>query len=179
MRTFEPHIQRTRPGSVWILEPENRRPLPPRQVLLLPASQGRLHLRLDDTAREESRLLYVYLGSARSARDSELVGHPHQLRQRPRDHFVHDLAPMNADGDLAGTEVSGGLLVREACDHEGKDLPFTRREQSVMLLQLDQFGSLLPRFSINGNGGVNRLQQLLLAERLRQKLDSSGLHRTH
>src|SRR5712692_5642768 len=85
---------------------------------------------------------------------------------------------MNANRDLAGSEVGGGLLVREDCDHEGKDLSLARREKSVMLLQLGQFGSLLPRFSINGNCGVNRLQQLLLAERFRQKLDRPGLHRT-
>src|ERR1700687_5975252 len=86
---------------------------------------------------------------------------------------------MNADRDLAGTEAGGGLLVREARDHEGKTLPFARRETSVMLLQLGQFGSLLPRFSINGNCSVNRLQQLLRAEWFRQKLDRPGLHRTH
>src|SRR6266481_5654208 len=56
-----------------------------------------LNSRLDDTAMVEGCLLYVYLGSARSARDPELVGHPYKFCQRPRTHLVHDLAPMNAD----------------------------------------------------------------------------------
>src|SRR6266478_2308321 len=68
-----------------------------------------LYSRLDDTAMVEGCLLYVYLGSARSARDPELVGHPHQFCQRPRAHLVHDLAPMNADRDLANAEVGGGF----------------------------------------------------------------------
>src|SRR6266404_5467879 len=71
-------------------------------------------LLLDHTGKAKGRQLYVYLGSASSARNSQFVRHSHKLRQRSRAHLVHDLAPMNPDCDLAGAEVGGCLLVRVA-----------------------------------------------------------------
>jgi hypothetical protein len=47
-----------------------------------------------------------------------------------------------------------------------------------MLLQLSQFGSLPARLPIQGYRGIDCLQQILLAERLRQELDRPGLRRT-
>src|ERR1700733_2365580 len=37
--------------------------------------------------------------------DSELVGHSDKVRERFSSHFSHDLAPVNSDRDLAGTQI--------------------------------------------------------------------------
>jgi hypothetical protein len=106
------------------------------------------------TAKIGGPLLYVYLGS--SAGYSQFVGHSNEFRQRSSAHLSHDLAPMNANCDLAGAKVGGGLLVREARDHEGKDFPFARSKKVKMPPQFGQFRSLLARSSINSNRSVNR-----------------------
>src|SRR5258708_6617009 len=56
---------------------QNYRPLD--EVLQLPE---RLAICLDNTAKPKGCLLYVYLGSASCARNSELVRHPHKFCQR-------------------------------------------------------------------------------------------------
>ena len=88
------------------------------------------------TAGARGEPLYVYLGVSRSARKSQFVGHADKFGERSRTHLAHDLPAMNADGDLAGTEFRGGLLIRQSRDHEGQYFPFAGREQRVVLLQL-------------------------------------------
>ena len=57
-------------------------------------------------------------------------------------------------------------------------LAFTRRQELIMLLQLAQLRSPLTRLSIQGDGGVDGLEQFLLAKRFRQKLNGPRFHRT-
>ena len=93
--------------------------------------------------------------------DTEFVGHPDEFRQRARPHLAHDLAAMNADGDLAGAEIGGGLFVREPRDDERQHLPFAGSKKSVVLLQLGCFRSFLTRFAIENNRSIDGLQQFL------------------
>ena len=97
--------------------------------------------RFDHNRRAGRAPLYVYLGVSCSARKREFVGHADQFGERSRTHFAHDLAAMNADGDLAGAQFRGGLLIRQSRHHEGQHFPLARGEQRVVLLQLRQFRS--------------------------------------
>ncbi len=42
-----------------------------------------------------------------------------------------DLATMDGDGDLGGSQLGGRMLVGEACHDEGEYLTFARREPLV------------------------------------------------
>src|ERR1039458_3446904 len=83
---------------------------------------------------------------------------------------------MNSDGDLAGAEFRGGLLIRQSRDHEGQYFPFAGSEQRVVLLQLGKFRSLPPALAIERQGCVDRLQQFLVAEGFGKELDCPRLH---
>jgi hypothetical protein len=71
---------------------------------------------------------------------------------------------MDSNCDFAGAKLGAGLLVREARDYKGKHFAFARREQGIAFPQLGQFRSLLPRSSIHSQGGIDRFQQIALAE---------------
>ena len=75
--------------------------------------------------------------------DGEFIRHPHQLRERSRAHLAHNLAPMDPDGDLAGAQLAGSLLIRKSGNHERKHFAFAGREQSIIVAKLGQFRALL------------------------------------
>ena len=102
--------------------------------------------------------LYVYLCVACFARKHKPISHANQFGERSRAHFPHDLAAMHTDGDLAGAQFRGGLLIRQPRHHKGQHFPLARRQQSVVLLKLRQFRPLPPSFEIEGQGCVDRRQ---------------------
>ena len=53
---------------------------------------------------------------------------PDQIRERGRLHFLHDLAPMNLEGDLADAEFCRRLLVEQSADHQGEHFAFAGGE---------------------------------------------------
>src|ERR1700722_16107581 len=86
---------------------------------------------------------------------------------------------MDSDGDLAGAQLAGSLLVRESRDYERKHFALAGREQSISLAQLGQFRSLLPRCTIHSQGGIDGLQKFLFAEWFRKNLDCPRLYSSH
>jgi len=82
----------------------------------------------------------------------------------------------NSDGDLAGAEFRGSLLIRQSRCYEGHHFPFAGREQGVVFLQLGQLRSLAPAFAIRGERRVDRRRQFLVTERLGEELNRPRLH---
>src|SRR5439155_24629774 len=78
-------------------------------------------------------------------RGLELLRHPHQFGERPSLHLPHHLAPMHLDGDLAGAELGGDLLVQHARYHQAHDLALARRQQVVPFAQTREILFAFPR----------------------------------
>src|SRR5450631_963483 len=62
-------------------------------------------------------------GGARlpARRNRQLFGHPDEVRQRARLHFLHGSAPVQLDGGFAGAERAGDLLIGQAANHQRHD----------------------------------------------------------
>src|SRR5689334_6455245 len=98
------------------------------RILSLPTDKFRL------ATSATAKLLYFGIGARRGspscfARVFQSLEHPHQLRQRLRLHFLHDLSAMHFDRDLAGAEVGGDLLVEHAGNDAFHHLALTRRQR--------------------------------------------------
>src|SRR5689334_20719076 len=86
---------------------------------------------------------------------------------------------MELDGDLADAEVVGDLLVEPAYRDLPQDLAFARREQSE-LGYLNIHGlRLRPLLDIAPDADCDRIEQRLVAHRLREEVDGASLHRLH
>jgi len=71
------------------------------------------------------------------------------------------------------------LLVEHAGDHERHDVALARRELLVASPQLDRFESFFACTAIALDRRANRLEQIVPAVRLGQKLEGSRFHRAH
>src|SRR6266446_2383950 len=84
---------------------------------------------------------------------------------------------MDLYGDLADPDVVGNLLVEAASHHQGHHLALPGSENLEARPQRgDRLFVLQPR-AISHEAELNRVQQVLVAERLGQKLDRSSLYR--
>src|SRR6202047_2719395 len=84
---------------------------------------------------------------------------------------------MDLYGDLADTDVVGDLLVEAASHHQGQHFTLARSESLEPRPQrCDRLFVLQPR-AISREAQLDRVQQVLIAERLGQKLDRSSLYR--
>jgi hypothetical protein len=59
-------------------------------------------------------------------RKFELVGHTNQVSQRFGLHLLHDVAPVDFYGGLAGSDFEGDLLIELSGNHERQNLLFSR-----------------------------------------------------
>src|SRR6266853_3360667 len=115
----------------------------------------------------------------RCVRRAEPVGHPHKLGQRRRFHLPHDLPTVNLHRHLAEVELARDLLVRSPNDDERHDLALALGQRGVALLQLDGDPRPPAPVPVTLDRRVNRIEQVLLVERLGQELYRPGLHRPH
>ena len=86
---------------------------------------------------------------------------------------------MHLDGDLAGAELGGDLLVQHARHHQAHDLALARRQQVVPFAQAREILFAFPRDAVEIQGLLDSVQQVLLPEGLRQELHRSRFHRLH
>src|SRR6516162_2538316 len=56
--------------------------------------------------------------------DTQEFRHPHQVGERARGHFPHDMPAMDLDGNLAQPQFAGDLLVHQAGSDEAHHLAF-------------------------------------------------------
>src|SRR6185369_16566979 len=80
------------------------------------------------------------------------------------------------DGGFARPEVGGDLLVEQTGDNPGHHVPLARRQRGVASAERRELLPLLTGGAIAFDGLANRIEQILLAKRLREELDRPGLH---
>ena len=108
--------------------------------------------------------------------NSERLGHSDQIGQRPRAHFLHDVAPMDLHGNLGKSQLGSYLLVHEAGSDQSQNVPLARGQGLKQRLQTcDDFIGFAPS-PIPINGRYNGIEHVLIAKRLGQEIDRSALH---
>src|SRR5271166_6717882 len=86
---------------------------------------------------------------------------------------------MDLHRHLAQLELTRDLFVWTAGDDERQDLLFARRQSIEALPQLGNKLGLLAPGAITLDPRLDRIEQLLLAQGLGQKLDGTGFHCLH
>src|SRR5262245_43932025 len=128
------------------------------------------------------RALGVY-PRARSLRlcatHSERLGHSHQVGQRPRPHLLHHAPAVDLHRDLGEIDLGGDLLVHEAGGDQGQDLLLARGERLETSLKIVRDLLAFAPLAITLDRRRHRIQHVLVAKRLAQEIDRSGLHGPH
>src|ERR1700730_9054855 len=83
---------------------------------------------------------------------------------------------MDFYGDLADADVVRDLLVEAASHHQGHHLTLTGGERREARPQRGDGLFILQPSAISREAQLNRIQQVLIAERLGQELDRSPLY---
>ena len=109
----------------------------------------------------------------------ELVGEADELRDAAGLHFPHDLAAMHLDGHLADPELAGDLLVEPPGDDQRHHLALARGQRLEAGAQFGQPHLAGAAGAVLFERRADRVEQILVAERLGQELDGAGLHRPH
>jgi hypothetical protein len=109
-------------------------------------------------------------------RELQLVGHPRKIRQRLGLHLAHHLATVDPYGNLADADVAGNLLIHAALHDLTHYLAFARGQRLEALSKRGQRRFFLASGTVTCKTELDRIEQVLIAERLRQKLDRSSLH---
>src|SRR5438270_1606396 len=117
-------------------------------------------------------------GGVRGA-EAELVGKADELGEPGGLHLPHDLAAMHLDGHLADPELAGDLLVEPAGDDEAQDLSLAGGQGLKACPQFGEAHLVGAADAVLFKRDTDRIEQILVAERLGQKLDGARLHRPH
>src|ERR1700740_683782 len=99
-----------------------------------------------------------------------------QFGQRPCAHLFHYMCAVSLYGQFADAELCSDLFVEQAGDNLFKNFPLPRAQRVKALLKFRYFRPLLASGAVAGDRSLNRLQQILAAERLGQKLHRACLH---
>ena len=83
---------------------------------------------------------------------------------------------MDFNRGFAGSNFGGDLLVGKARDYKRQHLSLPRGQPFIALPQCGNFRLLLASFLVELEGGVNRVQEILIVPWLFQELDGSRLH---
>src|SRR6202795_590983 len=112
-------------------------------------------------------------------RNPHFLSHPDQVSYGVRCHFSHELAAMDLDGCFACSDGVGYLFAQEARNDPRQHFSFTRCQRFEALPQHRDFSVSLAPGPIPFQRELNRIQQILLAERFGEKLYGSRLHGSH
>src|SRR6266446_1135972 len=86
---------------------------------------------------------------------------------------------MDLHCDFAGSEIKGYLLVEHARNNQAHDFALARGQLVVAFSQLGEATLLLASYTVAIQSLADRIQQLLVLERLGQKLHGTGFHGLH
>src|SRR5438309_7531029 len=101
--------------------------------------------------------------------DAEARGEADQLGDRSRLHLLHEMPALLLDGDFARPELARDLLVEETSDDPSQHVPLARGQQGVPASKRGELLTFAARGAIALDRAANGVEQILLAERLRQE----------
>src|SRR5689334_23909614 len=84
---------------------------------------------------------------------------------------------MDFDSDFADADLVGDLFIEAASRYQGHHLALARGEAREPRSHLGQSFFVLPPCAVALEAQLDRVEQILVAEWLGQKLDRSALHR--
>src|SRR5262245_8835960 len=147
----------------------------PRRCVLLGAADGR---RL--AARSRSRAKLSQVGSGLTVLLPHTGGQSFpsadEIADRSSMHLPHELGSVQLDGDYAYAEVERDLFVAAALCHFTQRLPLACGESFKPLYMLLDGLRRCALCQISCDPGGDRIEQALVADRLRQKIDGAALH---
>src|SRR5207244_13514412 len=108
--------------------------------------------------------------------NSEARGAPDQIGQRPGLHLLHHMPTLFLDGGFAGSQLPGDLLVEQTGDGGGHHVPLATGQRLIPATKLGKLQPLRACHAITIDRVADGVEQVLLAKRLREKLDCAGLH---
>src|SRR5712675_3368503 len=109
-------------------------------------------------------------------RKAESRGHCHQIGERVSLHLSHHLTSVCLYCDLADVELATDLFIQQAGGYQRHDLPFARSERRVTVPERPCLRLATKRGLAALDGVSDGTQQHIIAEWLRQELDSARLH---
>src|SRR6202011_1839481 len=89
------------------------------------------------------------------------------------------MAAMDLHGDFAGPQVKSYLLIEHSRNYQGHNLTLACSQSRVALSQLGKLNPLLTRYPVAIQILVDRIHQVLVPERLGQKLHGARFHGLH
>src|ERR1051326_8987940 len=102
--------------------------------------------------------------------DAQQIGHPDKIGHRTCAQLLHGVVPMHLHGDFADAELGSRLLVHPSRRHQRNDLPFARGERLEARAQIDNLLFTPAPFTVAVERDPDRIEQVLLANRLCQEL---------
>ena len=111
--------------------------------------------------------------------DLKVLRHSHQIGQRLGMHFVHYPPAMDFDRVFGYVQFGCNLFVKEPGNYVLHNFLFARSERVIQILQLMHLGMLLAVSQIAFYRLFNCPQQVMLIERLSEKLNRSRFHGLH
>src|SRR5260221_4450659 len=105
--------------------------------------------------------------------------HSNQFCQRLRLHLPHHVAAMNLHGDLADPELKSYLLIEHTRNHQAHDFALALAQGLVAFSQRGKVTLLAAPHAVAIQSLVDGIQQVLVFERLSQKLHSTRFHCLH
>src|SRR5579864_1956139 len=113
---------------------------------------------------------------ARRTCKTESCGHCHQIGERVSLHLSHHLTSVCLYRDLADVELATDLFIQQTGNHQRHNLPLTMCERRVTVPERPYL-RLATKCGLAALDGVSdSTQQHIIAEGLRQELDSACLH---
>src|SRR5467141_2582574 len=95
--------------------------------------------------------------------------HSNQFCQRLGLHFPHYMAAMDLHSDFADSPLKSYLLIEPARDNQAHDLALALAQSLIAFSQLGGVTLLMPRHTVAIQSLADRVQQVLIMERLGQE----------
>src|SRR4029077_6933227 len=123
--------------------------------------------------------LYIAWTTTLRRKYAKALGDHRKLGERCDPHFFHHAVPMRFDGSFGRAQLARNLLVHLSPHHALKDLTLARAQVTRQGLKNIKLLMLFSHAAAADVSALDRLEQSLLGDRLRQQVFSAGLHDTH